>query len=132
MASFLKVRLIHSAIAKQQRQKDTLRGLGLRRINQVRILKDTPAIRGMVHKVIHLVQVEETPSAKVSVSPKLATYRLSPKGTSKKKETKSVKKDQEKASAPKAKAISPEAKAKTENCSKAPPEKRLKISKTVP
>jgi len=43
-----------------QRQLDTLRSLGLRRINHTVELNDTPQIRGMVHKVRHLVEVEES------------------------------------------------------------------------
>ncbi len=41
------------------RQKKTVRGLGLGKLNSTRILKDTPEIRGMVQKVIHLVDIEE-------------------------------------------------------------------------
>jgi large subunit ribosomal protein L30 len=42
-----------------KRQLDTLRSLGLRRINHTVEHDDTPALRGMVHKVRHLVDVEE-------------------------------------------------------------------------
>jgi large subunit ribosomal protein L30 len=42
-----------------KRQLDTLRSLGLRRINQSVEHTDTPQIRGMLHKVRHLVEVEE-------------------------------------------------------------------------
>jgi large subunit ribosomal protein L30 len=42
-----------------RRQLDTLRSLGLRRINHTVEKEDTPQIRGMVHKVRHLVDVEE-------------------------------------------------------------------------
>jgi large subunit ribosomal protein L30 len=42
------------------RQRDTLRSLGLRRIGQTVEHKDTPQIRGMVHAVRHLVEVEES------------------------------------------------------------------------
>ena len=44
-----------------KRQLDTLRSLGLRKINQTVEVNDTPQIRGMVHKVRHLVEVEESP-----------------------------------------------------------------------
>jgi large subunit ribosomal protein L30 len=55
----LKVTLRHSAIGRDQRQLDTLIGLGLRKIGGSRILENTPAVRGMVKKVLHLVEVEE-------------------------------------------------------------------------
>jgi large subunit ribosomal protein L30 len=42
-----------------KRQLDTLRSLGLRRINQTVEVGDTPQIRGMLHKVRHLVEVSE-------------------------------------------------------------------------
>ena len=45
------------------RQRDTLRSLGLRRIGQTVELADTPQIRGMIHKVRHLVEVEEPANA---------------------------------------------------------------------
>ena len=59
MSTHLKVTLKHSAIGRPDRQLDTLKGLGLRKIGNSRILQNTPAIRGMVKKVIHLVEVEE-------------------------------------------------------------------------
>lgn len=37
----------------------TLQGLGLKKLNATRVLKDTPAIRGMIDKVSHLVEVDE-------------------------------------------------------------------------
>jgi large subunit ribosomal protein L30 len=43
-----------------KRQLDTLRSLGLRRINHTVEVSDTPQIRGMLHKVRHLVEVEES------------------------------------------------------------------------
>ena len=55
----LKLTLNKSVIGATQKQRETIRGLGLRRLNQVRILNNTPAIRGMVKKVLHLVSVEE-------------------------------------------------------------------------
>ena len=53
----LKVKLVRSPIGCKQSHRDTVRGLGLRRINSVRELQDTPAVRGMVNKVSYLVQV---------------------------------------------------------------------------
>ena len=54
----IRVRQVRSAIGYDQRQRATLRGLGLRRLNQVVEVEDTPAVRGMINKVIHLVTVE--------------------------------------------------------------------------
>ena len=48
-----------SAIGYNQKQKATIRALGLRKLNQTVVQKDTPVIRGMVHKVSHLVEVKE-------------------------------------------------------------------------
>ncbi len=53
------VRQVRSVIGYDRRQRATLRGLGLRRINQTVELEDTPAVRGMIDKVIHLVRVEK-------------------------------------------------------------------------
>ena len=58
MAQKLKVTLVRSPIDRTQKQKDTVRGLGLRRLNSSKVLEDTPAIRGMIRKVQHLVAVE--------------------------------------------------------------------------
>lgn len=48
-----------SAIGYNQKQKATIRALGLRKLNQKVVQKDTAVIRGMVHKVRHLVEVKE-------------------------------------------------------------------------
>lgn len=48
-----------SAIGYHRDQKDTIRRLGLRRLNQSIEIEDTPAHRGMVHKVQHLVDIQE-------------------------------------------------------------------------
>lgn len=58
MARKLKVTLVRSAIDRPQKQKDTVRGLGLRRLHGSSVLEDTDAIRGMIRKVQHLVTVE--------------------------------------------------------------------------
>jgi len=55
----IKVRWVKSQIGYDRRQRATLRGLGFRRLNQTVELEDTPAVRGMIDKVIHLVAVEE-------------------------------------------------------------------------
>jgi len=59
MSRHLKVTLKHSAIGRNKVQLEHLKGLGLRRIGQSRTLENTPAVRGMVKKVLHLVEVEE-------------------------------------------------------------------------
>jgi len=53
----IKVKLVRSPIGCNRSHRDTVRGLGLRRLNSVRELQDTPAVRGMVDKVSYLVQV---------------------------------------------------------------------------
>ena len=55
----LKVTLKKSTIKSTKSQKQTVRGLGLKKIGQSRVLEDNPAIRGMVLKVLHLIDVEE-------------------------------------------------------------------------
>jgi len=53
----LKVQLVRSTIGTKQSHRDTVRGLGLRRLNSVSELQDTPAVRGMIDKVAYLVKV---------------------------------------------------------------------------
>ena len=53
----LKVKLVRSVIGCKQSHRDTVRGLGLRRLNSVSELQDTPAVRGMINKVAYLVLV---------------------------------------------------------------------------
>ena len=55
----LRITLVKSPIGYSQRQKDTVRALGLRRMNQTVEHDDTPVIRGIVTKVIHLLKIEE-------------------------------------------------------------------------
>ena len=55
----LRITLVKSPIGYTQRQKDTVRALGLRKMNQTVEHTDSAVIRGMVSKVSHLVQVEE-------------------------------------------------------------------------
>jgi len=55
----LQITLVRSPIGYSQRQKNTVRALGLKRINQTVEQEDTPVIRGMIAKVNHLVEVEE-------------------------------------------------------------------------
>lgn len=55
----VRVTLRRSTIGATQKQLANVKGLGLRKIGQQRILENTPAVRGMIKKVIHLVDVEE-------------------------------------------------------------------------
>jgi large subunit ribosomal protein L30 len=55
----LKVTQVRSLIGSKQNQRDTLRTLGLKRINDTVVKEDRPEIRGMIHTVNHLVRVEE-------------------------------------------------------------------------
>ena len=55
----IKVTLVRSPIGYTKDQKDTAKALGLRRLHQTVEHKDYPALRGMIRKIIHLVQVEE-------------------------------------------------------------------------
>jgi large subunit ribosomal protein L30 len=57
--SDLKVTQRRSRNGADQRQRDTLRSLGLHRIGQTVEVTDNPQMRGMLHKVRHLVEVEE-------------------------------------------------------------------------
>jgi large subunit ribosomal protein L30 len=55
----VKLTQIRSPIGRQQDQRATLIGLGLNKLNRSRELEDTPAVRGMIDKVKHLIRVEE-------------------------------------------------------------------------
>ena len=55
----LRVKWVKSAIGYAQDQKDTIRVLGLRKLQHTVEVEDNPAMRGMIRKVSHLVKVEE-------------------------------------------------------------------------
>ena len=55
----LRITLMRSPTGYSERQKRTVRALGLRRMHQTVEQADTPVVRGMIAKVIHLVKVEE-------------------------------------------------------------------------
>jgi len=55
----IKIKQVKSAIGYPKKQREVLRGLGLRRLNQVVVRLDTPEIRGMVKKIPHLVRIIE-------------------------------------------------------------------------
>ncbi len=57
------VTLRRSLIGATERQRATVTGLGLKHINQSRTLENSPAVRGMIKRVIHLVEVAEGPAS---------------------------------------------------------------------
>jgi len=59
MAKRLRITQLRSAIGLAQDQKSTVKALGLKRLNHIVEHEDTPAIRGMIFKVKHLLKVEE-------------------------------------------------------------------------
>lgn len=59
MAKKLEITLVKSIIGRPEKQRITVRTLGLRKTNQTVVQPDNPAIRGMVNKVSHLVSVKE-------------------------------------------------------------------------
>jgi large subunit ribosomal protein L30 len=54
----VRVTLVRSSIGYTRDQKATVRALGLRRLHQTVEHKDTPALRGMLNKIVHLIKVE--------------------------------------------------------------------------
>jgi large subunit ribosomal protein L30 len=54
----IKVRLLKSTNSVKRSHRDTVRGLGLKKINSIAELPDTPAVRGMIDKVGYLVRIE--------------------------------------------------------------------------
>lgn len=56
--SKVKVKLVRSPIGYDKKQRKTLIGLGVKKINSEKILENTPSVRGMIAKVSHLVEVE--------------------------------------------------------------------------
>ncbi len=55
----IKVKLVKSTAGCKQEHRDTVRGLGLKRLNHVSELNDTPEVRGMINRVNYLVRIEE-------------------------------------------------------------------------
>lgn len=53
----VRVQLVRSPIGTQESHRATVRGLGLRKLNSVSELKDTPEVRGMINKISYLVKV---------------------------------------------------------------------------
>lgn len=55
----VKVKQIRSAIGRGKKQQATLKGLGLGKVGSEKVLVDTPAVRGMINQVSHMVEVQE-------------------------------------------------------------------------
>jgi large subunit ribosomal protein L30 len=60
MSGTVKITLIKSMIGRPEKHRKVLRGMGLTKIDKTVELIDTPAVRGMIHAVSHLVKTEET------------------------------------------------------------------------
>ena len=71
----LQIRWVRSQIGFEQSQRRTIRALGLRRLQHTVVHEDTPTMRGMLHKVRHMIEVEaaEAPNETKSKTPKAAT-----------------------------------------------------------
>jgi large subunit ribosomal protein L30 len=59
MSGTLKITLVKSMIGRPEKHRKVLKGMGLTKLNKTIELKDTPMVRGMIHKVSHLVNAEE-------------------------------------------------------------------------
>ncbi|WP_153099224.1 50S ribosomal protein L30 [Paraburkholderia hayleyella] len=53
----VKIQLVKSLIGTRESHRATILGLGLRRVNSISVLQDTPSVRGMINKVSYLVKV---------------------------------------------------------------------------
>ena len=58
-AKTIKVRLVKSPTSCQERHRTSVRALGLRKLNDVRELKDSPSVRGLIGQVNYLVRIED-------------------------------------------------------------------------
>jgi large subunit ribosomal protein L30 len=58
MSAKLKITLRRSPIGYEQSQRDTARSLGLKKLQQTVVHEDNPVVRGMIHKIRHLLEVE--------------------------------------------------------------------------
>jgi len=83
----IKVKLTKSTAGSSERQLATVAGLGLKKFNDERILKDTPSIRGMVRRVAHLVShevVKDEPKARKRSKPRKIRVRDAARAKAKK------------------------------------------------
>ena len=62
MSGHIKITLVKSMIGRPEKHRSVLRGMGLTKLNRTVELQNTPAVRGMIEKVSHLVVAEETSS----------------------------------------------------------------------
>jgi large subunit ribosomal protein L30 len=60
VGKMLKIKKVKSEIGRPEKQRKVLKGMGLTKLNKTVTLADTPQVRGMINKVIHLVSVEES------------------------------------------------------------------------
>jgi large subunit ribosomal protein L30 len=60
MSGTVKIKLVKSMIGRPEKHRKVLQGMGLTKVNKTVELNDTPAVRGMIHAVSHLVKTEET------------------------------------------------------------------------
>ena len=60
MGKILKITKVKSVIGRPEKQRKIMKGMGLTKLNKTVTLSDTPQVRGMINKVIHLVSVEES------------------------------------------------------------------------
>lgn len=60
MSATLKITLKKSIIGRPEKHRKTVRSLGLKKLNRTVVLKDSPTVRGMVNRVSHLLEVEES------------------------------------------------------------------------
>ena len=58
-ASKIKVKLVKGMAGTTEKVKSNVRGLGLRKIGQISELENTPSVRGMIKKIIHMLEVQE-------------------------------------------------------------------------
>jgi large subunit ribosomal protein L30 len=56
---YIRVKWAKSYIGRSKDQRETIKSLGFKKLNEERVLKNTPEIRGMIKKVIHLVEILE-------------------------------------------------------------------------
>ena len=59
MAKTIVIKQIGSPIRRPEKQRQTLIGLGLNKMHRVRELEDTPAVRGMINRIPHMVEILE-------------------------------------------------------------------------
>ncbi|SFO12689.1 LSU ribosomal protein L30P [Roseovarius lutimaris] len=59
MAKTIVIKQIGSPIRRPEKQRQTLIGLGLNKMHKTRELEDTPAVRGMINKISHMVEIVE-------------------------------------------------------------------------